>query len=460
MFTVVIIGKPNVGKSTLFNKLIGLRKAITHDLSGVTRDYKTGTAFIGNMPFELVDTAGLYINKKLTPLEQRINEQTKTALAKADLILFVLDGRKAISAEDKDISIFLRKYNLPVLAVINKCENKKIEQNTDDILAFGHENLCQISAEHNIGLEAIYEYILKYHNIEDDIEKFTEEDSKNIDDSNKQISRDIKISIVGRPNAGKSTCINSLLKEERLITGAEPGITRDSIITTLNYKDFQIKLVDTAGVRKKSNISEYSIEQLSVNQTIQSIDYSDIVVLVIDINLLLENQDLKIANIAIKKGKPLILAVNKIDEIKSSKKLKMIKKDLEHDITTKLSEVKRIPIIYISALKKLHLNQILDKAIRQFQLWHTKISTSKLNEWLAYVTEEHQPPLSRTGTRIRIKYITQVKAKPPSFRIFINKPDELPKHYIKYLTNKFVEDFNLQAIPVKVIKSKSKNPYV
>jgi GTPase len=446
MTTVVIIGKPNVGKSTLFNKLANSQKAITHNCAGITRDYKIAKATLGDLEFNLIDTAGLHFSKKLSDLETKFNAQTELALTKANIVLFVLDGKDSIADEDRNIARLLRKHNLPVILVINKCDYKKTNQNFNEFFELGYKDICKISAEHTIGFSHIYEHISAYCS------------NKN-EETVAPIKTKIKIAIIGRPNAGKSTFVNNLLNESRLITGPEPGITRDSISVHFDYKDFAIEFMDTAGLRKKRNIQKESIEKLSVEQTINSIDSTDITILIVDINNFLENQDLKIASVVTKRGKPLVLVVNKKDTIKDSQELDSIKDEIQYLAGTKLSNAKNLPIVYISALHKSNLTEVLRKCVTQYGLWNTRIPTAKLNEWIEHVMEHHQPPLSKTGKRIRIKYINQIKIQPPVFKIFTNKPTEIPVHYIKYLINKLAEDFELQGIPIKIIKSKSPNPY-
>jgi len=447
MLTVSIVGRPNVGKSTFFNRLTKYHKAIIHNSPGITRDYKEAQAQLGDLSFKIIDTAGLYTGTKLTDFEKSINAKTEMAVDNADLVLFMVDGRDGIHTEDGNISKFLRKKNTPIMLVINKADTKIIEEHIDDFLALGHKEVCKISAEHGTGLNHIYEELLKYYDPTKQEEP--EEEQKKV-----------RLSIVGRPNVGKSTLINQLINQDRLLTGDMPGMTRDSISVKIHHDDYEIEIVDTAGVRKKRNIERTSIEQLFVGKTLDSAFSSDVVVLMIDINYLLENQDLKIANLVTDRGKPIILVINKIDTIKNTKTLKEIKEEIAYLVNKKLSDIKTLPVIYISALHKSNIENILTQCIRQYELWYKKIPSSQLNKWLEQALEEHQPPMASNGTRLKIKYVNQVSSGPSVFQVFINKPDELPNRYMYYLTAHLRDYFHLQGVPIKLVKTKGDNPYV
>ena len=296
MTNVVIIGRPNVGKSSLFNKIATSQRAITHNYAGTTRDYKTAEAKLGDIEFTIIDTAGMCFGKNLSALEKSINAQTDMAISKADVILFVVDGKEGLKTDDINIDRFIRKKNLriPIMLVINKLDHKAILQNLNDFFELNYKDMCQTSAEHSIGLNNIYEYL------RENMLKASEYSDLNTLKERKKI----KIAIIGRPNVGKSTIINALMQENRVVTGSEPGTTRDSISVDLIYKDVSIELVDTAGLRKKRNVDRYGLEKLSVNKTVSTIEIADVVLLAIDVGTLLESQDLKIASLAIEHGKP------------------------------------------------------------------------------------------------------------------------------------------------------------
>lgn len=495
MITVVIVGRPNVGKSSLFNDLATSRqykKAITHNSPGITRDYKTSSAELADLQFEIIDTAGLYFAKNLTPLEENINRQAEYAITKADVVLFVVDGKEGLTEYDKNISEYLRKKGIKASLLINKCDVKKSQLNTEEFYELGYKDTYKISAEHKIGFSSIYETIEPHcrarrarsdqdssdttidpeQNSKEipssrrstrkkdaiDSEDFKESSSKFLREFDEK--KNIKISVIGRPNAGKSTFINSMLNESRLITGPEPGITRDSISVSFTYKNkYNIEFTDTAGVRKRKNIHKNSIEKISVGQTLNAVENSDIIVLIIDINAPLEIQDLKIATFATNSNKPIILAVNKKDTLKDAVQRKAIKDDIEYTVANKVSGAKNMPIVYISALTKSNITKVIDKCIEQYKLWHTQIPTSQLNKWLSHTIASHQPPLSSEGKTIRLKYMTQIQSNPIIFKLFLNKVKEIPSHYMKYMINKLKEDFDLQGLPIRLVKSKSPNPY-
>lgn len=450
MITIAVVGRPNVGKSTLFNILSKNKKSIIHNSPGITRDYKISDVDLGGIEFRLIDTAGLHFMKKLSPLEKEINQSTEKALEKTDLVFFVVDGRDGLTDEDKNLSKFLRKKNLPVVLLVNKCDTRKTEENMGEFFKLGYKNICKISAEHRIGLDHLYQFIAHFD------EELSEKTDPISEETN---SNKIKIAIIGRPNVGKSTFVNALIGENRLITGPEPGITRDSIEVPISHKGYSLEVIDTAGLRKKMNVEKHSIEQLSVDQTISSIDLADVTILMVDINTPLESQDLRIISLAISRGKPLILVCNKVDTITNAKKLEEIKEEVDYLVNTKASNIKDLVVIYISALYKKNIRSILDSCIKQYKIWSKRVQTSKLNEWLRYVLEEYQPPLTKSGVRIKIKYISQVRTKPPTFCIFSNKPGDIPNNYMQYLSNKIKADLGFTGVPINIVSKASSNPY-
>jgi len=346
-----------------------------------------------------------------------------------------------------NISSFLRKKGKPLILLVNKEDSKATRENIDVFFKLGHKEFCTISAEHGTGLGDLYELISKY---------FPEEAEKDPAGNN---SQKVRISILGRPNVGKSTLVNSIIKQDRLLTADIPGTTRDSIIVDANFRGYSIEIVDTAGLRKKRNIEREGIEQLFVGKTLDSAFSSDVAILMVDINNLLEYQDLKISNLITERGKPIILVVNKVDTIKNPQILAQIKDEFNYLINKKMSEIKTLPVVYVSALHKKNIQQILKIAVQQYELWNKKIPSSALNKWLEHVLEEHQPPMSKLGTRVKIKYINQISTSPCIFQIFVNRPTELPKRYINYLATNLRKSFDMQGVPVKIVMAKNKNPY-
>ncbi len=439
---VALVGRPNVGKSTLFNRLSIRKRAIVHDLPGVTRDRKYADAKIGPMFFRIVDTPGLEESEE-GKLEHRMMQQTMQAIMEADLVCLIVDNISGITPADKFFANFIRKYNKNHIVIANKSEKRFMHDKEFYTLGFG--NPVPVSAEHGQGLADLYDAIA---------EKIDTEDVVTI--SNPETSNSVQIVIVGRPNAGKSTFVNAILGDERLLTGAEAGITRESIEIEWKYKNHNLKLIDTAGLRKRANVTK-SLEKLSTGDTIGSIKFANTVILMLDSTIALEQQDLSIANYVIEEGRSLIIAVNKWDLIK-------LRRDYEKEFTYKLEkllpQVKGIPVVFMSATNKDKTNEVLDKAIEIYNLWNKKITTSKLNEWLAFAVENHPLPIhKKLGRRVRLKYVTQIKSRPPTFKFFSNDPDSITEAYTKYLLNSLRESFSMPGVPIRMYFAKTDNPY-
>jgi GTP-binding protein len=442
---VAIIGRPNVGKSTLFNRLAIRKKAIVHNRPGVTRDRKYADAQIGLFDFTVIDTPGLE-EAEGAKLEYRMMQQTVEAILEADLLCLMVDGKNGVLPEDKFFANFIRKYDKKSVLIVNKCEGRF--DFAKEYYKLGFDNVVPISAEHGVGMADLHDAIT---------EKLGDEELE--EELIDPIKADyIQIVVSGRPNAGKSTFINSIINNERLLTGPEAGITRESIEIDWLYNDNKFKLIDTAGLRKKGAINK-SLEKLSASDTINSIKFANTVILMVDAQMNLEQQDLNIANYVIEQGRSLLIVVNKWDLIEGKNKDKF-KEEFLYKMETNLPQVKGVPIIFISALKKQNINMVLDEAIKIYTLWNKKIATSKLNNWLGFALEQHPLPLQKGGRRVRIKYMTQTKTRPPTFKLFSNNPEKITDSYTRYLVNNLREAFNLPGVPIRFTYTKTENPYV
>jgi len=450
MLSICLVGKPNVGKSTLFNKLALRRyKSIVHNTPGVTRDYKEVIINSDEFKYNLIDTAGLYLGAKASNFEKKINLLTQEAIKKASLVWFIVDFKTGLDKRDIAIAKFLRRTGKHIILIINKCDNKDKYSTIDEFYNLGFKSIFKISAEHSIGifelLQASYEIFGQSKCAQQKEPTATAEE---------QI---IKIAVVGRPNAGKSTIINALTGTNRMLTGPEPGLTRDVVGTRFAYKSHQIEILDTAGLRKKRKVED-EVESLSTRASIACIKDADIALLILDIGHLLENQDFKIANLALDAGKPLILVVNKTDTV-SAESLSTIKREFLLDLKSKLSQAKDAKVLFVSAINNVDVGQILSAAVKQFGMIGSEIKTFKLNQWLRDAIEQNHPPMDSLGKKLKIKYITQISSNPMVFKAFMNKPSALPASYISYLTSSLQETFHLKGLPVKIMLAKSHNPY-
>jgi GTP-binding protein len=438
MFKVAIVGKPNVGKSTLFNKLCGKRIAIVDDMPGVTRDRKEFNARLGDLEFKLCDTAGWERTK--SSLQQEMAKQGKLAIDDADLILFMLDAKNGITYEDLDFAKELRRCDKPILVLANKSEGEK-SANESDIYALGIGEPVYISAAHKLGFEDLYQWLSQ-----NKPQNSTVEDEQ---------QADIKICLAGRPNVGKSTLFNKLLGFERTVVSDVAGTTRDTITHYLDYQDKQIELIDTAGLRKRAKIKE-RVEDFSSGESITAIRRANVVVLVVDASQPLEKQDLSIASIAINEGKAVVLVINKCDLIKDKKYLR---EEIEYLIANNLFDLHGLPMIFTTAIHGRGIDSIMSEVISTHARWNRKLSTGELNKWLKEAIENHIPPLAQNGRRIRLKYITQTKQKPPTFTVFANIPEDLPDSYRRYLVNDMRNSLQLEGLPLRVNFKKNENPY-
>jgi GTP-binding protein len=457
---VAILGRPNVGKSTLFNRLVGKKIALVADTPGVTRDWRSMPARLGDLKFDIIDTAGLR-GFEAEDLIQQIEHQTAKILASTDAILFVVDAMAGLMPGDQDLVRDLqKKVTTPIVLIANKCENPRTQQSLGEFYSLGLGDPLPVSAEHGIGMDELYDILKTFDTTYPAQEDFVEDYAIELEEGDfaEQEAHDVsahplRLAIIGRPNAGKSTLINKFLNEERLLTGDTPGITRDSIALDWAYAGREIKLYDTAGLRKRARIEQH-LEKLSASDTINAIRFAEVTILVVDALQPLEKQDLTIAKYVIDEGRSLVIAVNKAD-LQKGEFLKPIQERLEYI----LPQVKGIPCIGISAKTGKNLDKLMQAVFAQEALWNTRISTSLLNQWLRETTERHPPPLAGS-MRIRLKYMTQIKTRPPTFVIFITKPTELPESYLRYLLNQLRYDFDLPGVPIRFQTRKGKNPYL
>jgi GTPase len=445
--TVAIVGRPNVGKSTLFNRLVGKRLALVDDRPGVTRDRREGDATLLGLDFRVIDTAG-YEDEDPNTLPGRMRAQTTAAVREADVALFLIDARAGLTPLDEEIGRWLRSETTPVVLAANKAEGRAGEAGIMEAYALGLGEPIPMSAEHGEGVVDLFEHLRPYvERDEDEVEEDEEGDPT------------LKLAIVGRPNAGKSTLINRILQQERLITGPEAGITRDSIAIDWewNAPDGQVRpvrLIDTAGMRKKAKVDD-KLEKLSVADARRAVDFAEVVVLLLDGTRGLESQDLRIADNVLQEGRALIIAINKWDVAENASSLfNGIKAALEEG----LSQARGIPLLTVSGMTGKGIDQLLSVAFETRETWSKRVSTGQLNRWFEDAVEKNPPP-APGGKRIKLRYITQVNTRPPSFVLFGTRVDQLPDSYMRYLINGLRKELNFGAVPVRLHARASKNPF-
>ncbi|MDF1749856.1 MAG: ribosome biogenesis GTPase Der [Alphaproteobacteria bacterium] len=466
MAIVAIVGRPNVGKSTLFNRLVGKRLAIVDDTPGVTRDRREGDGALAELRFRIFDTAG-FEDVTDDSLEARMRRQTERAIVDADVALLMVDARAGITPLDERFANLLRKGKTPIILVANKCEGRAGQPGLMESFSLGLGEPIAFSAEHGEGLSELYDALKPYvkdrtrpipglhmPDLDVDLDPDTDGDEEAERPEAGSPERPLQIAIVGRPNVGKSTLINRYLGEDRLLTGPEAGITRDSIAVDWVWKDKHLRMIDTAGLRKRARVSE-KVERLSAADTRHTIDFAEVVVLVLDSDDMLEKQDLTIARQVIEEGRALIIAANKWDAVEN--RLEQLQK-LKDRLQTSLTQLKGVSVVTISALQGRNLDKLLAEAFRIHKIWNKRISTSKLNSWLERMVEAHPPPLAK-GRRIKIRYMTQVKIRPPTFAIFASQAENLPEAYIRYLTNGLRSDFGMDGVPLRLNIRQGKNPF-
>jgi GTP-binding protein len=453
-FTVAIVGRPNVGKSTLFNRLVGKRLALVDDLPGVTRDRREGRARLGDLAFTAIDTAGL-AEAAPESLTGRMQEQTEAAISAADAVLFLIDARAGATPADRAFADLVRKSGKPAILIANKSEGSAGEAGVLEAYELGLGEPIAISAEHGEGLADLYAGLRAA--LPDATAPAAEVEQRDADGDIEQKAaerRPIRIAVVGRPNCGKSTLVNRLLGEERLLTGPEAGITRDAIAVDLTWQDRPFRVHDTAGLRRRARVEE-KLEKLSVADALNAVRFAEVVVLLMDAQKRFEEQDLRIADLIEREGRALVIGMNKWDLIESRPgAIKQLREETDHW----LPQVKGVPVVAVSGLTGAGLDRLMQAVIDAHAVWNRRVETSALNRWIAAVVAAHPPP-AVSGRRIRLDYITQPKSRPPTFVLFTSRADALPDAYRRYLVNSLRETFDLAGTPIRLALREKKNPY-
>ena len=453
-FTLAIVGRPNVGKSTLFNRLVGKRLALVDDQPGVTRDLREGAAKLADLRFTVIDTAGL---EEVTDdsLQGRMRRLTERAVDMADVCLFMIDARVGVTPSDLVFADILRKRSANVILAANKAEGKAGEAGVLEAYSLGLGEPISLSAEHGEGLHDLYTALLP---LADQFAERAEEDAPETDvDLSEDEAEDpdaipmptkskpLQVAVVGRPNAGKSTLINQILGEDRLLTGPEAGITRDAISLRIDWNGVPMRIFDTAGMRKKAKVQE-KLEKLSVSDGLRAVKFAEVVVVLLDAEIPFEQQDLRIADLAEREGRAVVIAVNKWDiEEDRQAKLKALKESFER----LLPQLRGAPLITVSAKTGRGLDRLHDAIMRAYEVWNRRVSTAQLNRWLSGMMEAHPPPAPQ-GKRIKLRYMTQAKTRPPGFVVMCSHPDKVPESYSRYLVNNLRIDFDMPGTPIRL----------
>ncbi len=454
---VAIIGRPNVGKSTLYNRLTNTRAALVSDIPGLTRDRREGVADLGGLSISVIDTAGL---EEAAPgsIADRMCKQSEKAIEDADLILFVVDARAGVTPTDTAFARLVRTSGKPVILIANKAEGKKGDDGFYDAFSIGFGAPLAISAEHGEGLGELIIDIAAALGLKLPVHKRKNKDDVIEDEETDEEpilgKKPVRVAIVGRPNAGKSTLVNALLGEDRMITGPEPGLTRDSVASDIMHKGQPIRLVDTAGLRRKAKITEMA-EKLSASDAIRTIKFAEVVVLLIDAERPFEHQDLTIGGLVVEEGRALVIAVNKWDLVEDKQKML---KQLKESVAQSLAQVPGVALVTISARGEKGLDQLMNAVLKTYETWNRRVPTNQLNRWLGEALSRHSPPAA-SGRSIKIRYVTQPSTRPPTFVAFCQRANALPQSYIKYLTNSLRQTFDLPGVPVRFNLRSGDNPF-
>lgn len=453
---VALVGRPNVGKSTLFNRLARKALALVDDTPGLTRDRKMTDISVDGKTFTLVDTPGLE-EAADGSITARMRAQTEMAVREADLVVFMIDAQAGVTPMDRHYATWLRQFSKPVVLVANKCDGRNYESGLTESYTLGYDEPFGVSAAQSDNLGELKRYIVDTLSAHFEAEEQAEAEIEAADDEEAEDdwrSKPLHLAIVGRPNAGKSTLVNALLGEERMLVGPEAGLTRDSVHLPFEYNGRPIRLVDTAGMRRRARVAD-RLERMAVQESLRTIRLAHVVVLVVDATQPLEKQDLEIARHVIDEGRALVLAINKWDLVEDKTAAKA---EIEYIMEKSLAQAKAAPLIMMSALKAKGVDKLMQGVLHLEEVWNIRISTGKLNRWLEGVTTKNPPPMV-DGRRLKIRYATQVKARPPTFALWANKPGELPTSYQRYLLNTLRDTFDLPGVPVRFIFKKSANPY-
>ncbi len=450
---IAIVGRPNVGKSTLFNRLAGKRLALVDDRPGVTRDRREAEGRLGSLRFILVDTAGLE-DVRDESLEARMRAQTEQAVSDAEVVLMVIDGRVGVTPLDRHFAAWLRRETRPVILVVNKCEGRAGTVASAEAYVLGLGDPVAISAEHGEGMADLYERLAPILERDEPAGEDPAGEDEAADDAEDRPDQPISIAFVGRPNVGKSTLANRLIGEDRMLTGPEAGITRDAVSVDWEYRGRKFRLVDTAGLRRRANVVE-KLERLATDDTERAIRFAQVVVLLVDATQPMERQDLNIARRVVDEGRALVIAISKWDLVDDRQ---AVMKGMRDRLETSLQQVKGIECVAISGETGDGIGRLMDAVFRTFEVWNKKVPTHALNRWLKVMTERHPPPMVQ-GRRLRLRYLTQTKTRPPTFQLFLSRHDALPDDYSRYIVNGLREDFAIPGVPIRLVLRKADNPF-
>jgi len=449
-FTLAIVGRPNVGKSTLFNRLVQARRALVDDQPGVTRDRREGEGKLGDLSFKVIDTAGLEdANRNRESLSARMQAQTAAAMAQADAVLFLVDARAGATPADRAFAELVRKSGKPAIVVANKSEGRAAEAGVLESYALGLGDPVAISAEHGEGLAGLYDALRVALP-----EATAEEDAAEAATPSEDAEKPIRIAVVGRPNTGKSTLINRLLGEERLLTGPEAGITRDAIAVDLTWRGRPLRIHDTAGLRRRSRVAE-KLEKLSTADTLNAIRFAEVVIVLVDAEAPFEEQDTRIVDLVEREGRAIVIAINKVDLVERQPGFRSRLREIADRV---LPQVKGVPVVALSARTGEGLDRLMTAVMESYAVWNRRVPTAALNRFLSEAVSAHPPP-AISGRRVRLDYITQPKARPPTFVLFSSRASSLPETYRRYLVNGLREAFALPGTPVRLTLRAKANPY-